>query len=920
MTQLLPSFGKKGVDLGLSTMKVDIEDFAHLSKYFNISEFNPVFTAGKNSVGFNGSILLKTGSEIKIQCLDSNGNSLYVEQAKSHNSQFSDTSKFVISIHIFSDTYNGAGKLIFVGTTKNNEIVRWSGNITIDKTQNNISKVRFYSTPTLEARSLLYPVVDVNLASLDVPPKVYKYPVAKSNITNVVNNIKLTNGGSGYISPPNVNITGGGGSGATATSIIDISSGIVTNIVITNRGSGYTTAPIVSFTPVGTDIPTEIATATAYITGIVKSIDVVSPGEGYSESPKVSFFGVGAGAEAIATIVDTKVVSIAVTNGGYGYVTSPNVTFSAPNVKNIPTLNTPITLSSSFYSYAVSPLSSTNALLVDKKRESIDYRLVANKLSNVAISPSMIPTGSFNTQMEGSLIQLNVQTIQDPSSKKEILIDENNIVNKTFTIKKVVDSTTIILDTPFYYIFGKDKLVVDIINASFTSSYNFILYNTNPESNLTYKAADSATPISLKQSYAEITYRNLKTYSGFVARHKLYRRSLFHPGDFQLISDEPLNAIELLSDIITFNKTSNQLGVFYNQFHIDKYWNTGSNDISITAKTSPINSAYINSSIPSSMDGSQYVILKTDSIGTEHNNKYYPYNSVEFNNLSGSSYNSNFISLKKGSLYSLSTNIIVEKEYNNTDAKISFYFTSSIPELKLEKDFNSTYGLKLGEVFSDKKTNIQYFNDKQIFYFTPTEDYYGTMVVVPYHCNVTISEMSLKVYGDYGYSPDVLFIRIPFPINVKNEAFELKSELFDINSNVVYSDLRVNQTFDIDGNSINPFDNLTTAISVVPDESTNTGNTTIINSTVNIVDNLYLPNLELTNGEPLRLVGWTFPNGQSTSGKLYYTNISKLFIDSGDYISLSTVDTNGIESTGQSISVQKLKHLYVNLSGTKFIS
>ena len=77
MAKLLSSFGKKGVSLGLYTQKVDIEDTVYLSKYFVISEFNPIFTGGKNPVSFNGSVLLKPGSEIKVECLDSNNNSLY---------------------------------------------------------------------------------------------------------------------------------------------------------------------------------------------------------------------------------------------------------------------------------------------------------------------------------------------------------------------------------------------------------------------------------------------------------------------------------------------------------------------------------------------------------------------------------------------------------------------------------------------------------------------------------------------------------------------------------------------------------------------------------------------------------------------------------------------------------------------------
>ena len=53
--------------------------------------------------------------------------------------------------------------------------------------------------------------------------------------------VAITNGGSGYTSPPTVAITGGGGVGATA--VADISHGIVTGVTFTNLGSGHTSKP-----------------------------------------------------------------------------------------------------------------------------------------------------------------------------------------------------------------------------------------------------------------------------------------------------------------------------------------------------------------------------------------------------------------------------------------------------------------------------------------------------------------------------------------------------------------------------------------------------------------------------------------------------------------------------------------------------
>ncbi|MFZ9875262.1 MAG: hypothetical protein ACO3E8_07835, partial [Candidatus Methylacidiphilales bacterium] len=60
-----------------------------------------------------------------------------------------------------------------------------------------------------------------------------------------LSSVAIADGGTGYIAPPIVEITGGGGSGATAYAEIDRVTGAVTNIVISNPGNGYTSPPTV---------------------------------------------------------------------------------------------------------------------------------------------------------------------------------------------------------------------------------------------------------------------------------------------------------------------------------------------------------------------------------------------------------------------------------------------------------------------------------------------------------------------------------------------------------------------------------------------------------------------------------------------------------------------------------------------------
>lgn len=58
--------------------------------------------------------------------------------------------------------------------------------------------------------------------------------------------ITITDGGSGYITAPTIGFTGGSGSGATATAVVE--NGIVTNIYMTNGGSGWLVGESVTVT------------------------------------------------------------------------------------------------------------------------------------------------------------------------------------------------------------------------------------------------------------------------------------------------------------------------------------------------------------------------------------------------------------------------------------------------------------------------------------------------------------------------------------------------------------------------------------------------------------------------------------------------------------------------------------------------
>ena len=138
----------------------------------------------------------------------------------------------------------------------------------------------------------------------------------------MVTGITIQNTGSGYILPPIVNFSGGGGTGAQAIAILDENGGIE-SFDITNQGSGYTSAPTINFS----NVPFVAASLTAVIVnGVLTGITINSGGSGYQEPPVIKIVGGGGrNATAIAQIANGAITSINIISGGWGYTSTPNV-------------------------------------------------------------------------------------------------------------------------------------------------------------------------------------------------------------------------------------------------------------------------------------------------------------------------------------------------------------------------------------------------------------------------------------------------------------------------------------------------------------------------------------------------------------------------------------------------------------------
>lgn len=201
-----------------------------------------------------------------------------------------------------------------------NESLGFGGLIAINQGRGNVL-VKAGSTLDLNGKSVT--------EQIDLQGGTLKNASAGGGVNDGLASVSFTAGGAGLTVGGPVLITGGGGSGASATAFYGLDATDSSVVTIDNGGSGYTSAPTVTFTGGG---GTGMA-GTAIITGdAVTSVNITNAGSGYTSAPTVSFSG-GAGTGAAATIPTDrwKITGIQITSAGSNYGSAPTVAIDSNN-------------------------------------------------------------------------------------------------------------------------------------------------------------------------------------------------------------------------------------------------------------------------------------------------------------------------------------------------------------------------------------------------------------------------------------------------------------------------------------------------------------------------------------------------------------------------------------------------------------
>lgn len=172
----------------LSGYNTFIKDKDPNSQYFKISKFSETFTAGKNLFLLEGSECLKESTELKIEIVDSEGGTLYVEPGRGVPDYYEGNS-VVLSSHVYEDTPVGPGKITILGELKdyfdengikrpipsdweNAYNVKWEREFFINKNMKNAAPVIFYKRPVIEIEEIESPILEQNIPNITQTGKV----------------------------------------------------------------------------------------------------------------------------------------------------------------------------------------------------------------------------------------------------------------------------------------------------------------------------------------------------------------------------------------------------------------------------------------------------------------------------------------------------------------------------------------------------------------------------------------------------------------------------------------------------------------------------------------------------------------------------------------------------------------------------
>ena len=291
----------------------------------------------------------------------------------------------------------------------------------------------------------------------------------------------------------------------------------------------------------------------------------------------------------------------------------------------------------------------------------------------------------------------------------------------TAKIDNIITTASAYTKTPYYSSDAESQIITNFKAQEYTMSY---------ENVPTYHAATNY------KSYANIDLGNIRTFSGEVYRVKTYLKSQGALGhsDYTLLNDSVVDGKELLIDTGSLAE-STRTGYFYSQTTIDNWWNgslslkhnSGKYIDAMYFESPSFNHISYVSQLPVSADGEYRLTFSLYGIPITENQKFEIY-------MSGSGFGDN--KFGSGKLI-----------YSNTSI----------------------------DTINEKNISIPFVADV---------DGSGSIRIEAQGGNYHVSNVSLKVDQEMGFSPDRYNLIVPMPTFETDDVLNFKTEFFDSNNNM----------------------------------------------------------------------------------------------------------------------------------------
>jgi len=293
---------------------------------------------------------------------------------------------------------------------------------------------------------------------------------------------------------------------------------------------------------------------------------------------------------------------------------------------------------------------------------------------------------------------------------------------------EVVSSTDLLVSNPYTDANGN---VTSFTNQRYTASFSYLEGTTLAASALT-------------GSFAKISLTDLTTFTGDVARVKIFRKSQSDIGDYQFVQEVTLESNELLINLNSSNAISDYYGIF-TQPLLQQYWVTSSNSL------------------------------------IETFNQTYLYDSAKLDNNSGVSqyfFTSESLSVNSGKEYTLSFNLRLGANINPNNYIRAFLSGSSTGSNSTPFGIEQTITqISSEDILLEKSTITQNITANSI----QNPKLYFEVVGTGWY----IANVSFTSAQETAFSPDEITFIQSVPRSLPVETFDYRFEFYDINNNFI---------------------------------------------------------------------------------------------------------------------------------------